>query len=250
MNAAPGARHETGEGDAWAALRLGNSLDGDVARYLVELDRQLQLYLARAMEHIPEAECLREGVLFQMTGGGKRIRAAMCTTACEIFCGSFQPALGFAAAIEHLHDCSLVHDDIADGDQARRGREVGVAHAINIGDVCIPLGALAVLEAAYSARTKVALFQVLSELGLLVAQGQCMDINPRRNDTPTAEDLRRVYTQEDRRGFRDGASRRGSSAAPRRGTSNASVPSRCRPGWRLRKDTTPWMSSSGAPVSS
>ena len=228
----------------------GNSLDGDVARYLLELDRQLQLYLERAMEHIPEAECLREGVLFQMTGGGKRIRAAMCTTACEIFCGSFQPALGFAAAIEHLHNCSLVHDDIADGDQARRGREVGVAHAINIGDVCIPLGALAVLEAAYSARTKVALFQVLSELGLLVAQGQCMDIDPRRNDTPTAEDLRRVYTQEDRRGFRDGASRRGSSAAPRRGTSNASVPSRCRPGWRLRSDTTPWMSSSGAPVSS
>jgi len=171
----------------------GNGLDVDIDRYLLEIDRQLQPYLEQAVERIPEVDSLKEGVSFQVLGGGKRVRAALCTTACEMFCGSSHPALNFAAAIEHLQNFSLIHDDIADGDGERRGREsawrrFGVAHAINIGDVFIPLSSLAILEAAYSAQTKVALFQVLSEMGLLVTEGQGLDINLRRNDAPTPED--------------------------------------------------------------
>jgi geranylgeranyl diphosphate synthase type I len=172
---------------------VANGLDGDVDRYLLDVDRQLQPYLEQAVQRIPEVDGLKEGVSFQVMGGGKRIRAALCTTVCEIFCGSSEPALNFAAAIEHLQNFSLVHDDIADGDHERRGREsawrrFGVAHAINIGDVFIPLSALAILEAAYTAQTKVALLRVLSELGLLVTEGQGLDINLRRNDAPTPED--------------------------------------------------------------
>lgn len=168
-------------------------LDGDIDRYLVEVDRELQPYLDQAVERTPEVDCLKEGVSYQVLGGGKRVRAALCATTCEMFCGSYRPALHFAAAIEHLQNFSLIHDDIADGDGERRGRpsawqRFGVAHAINIGDAFIPLSSLAILEGAYSAQTKVALFQVLSELGLLVTEGQGLDINLRRNDAPTPED--------------------------------------------------------------
>lgn len=170
----------------------GSGLDADVDRYLLEVDRQLQPYLEQALDRVPEVHGLKEGVSFQVLGGGKRIRAALCTTACEIFCGSHRPALSFAAAIEHLQNFSLIHDDIADGDGERRGREsawqrFGVAHAINIGDIFIPLCSLAILEAGYSAQTKVQLFHVMSEFGLQVTEGQGLDINLRRNDAPTPE---------------------------------------------------------------
>ena len=125
-----------------------------------------------------------------MLGGGKRVRAALCAATCEVFAGSYQQALGFAAALEHLQNFTLVHDDIADGDTERRGREsawkrFGLAHGINIGDVFIPLSGLAILETDLDVQTKMRLFRVLSEYGLEVVEGQSLDINLRAHDAPT-----------------------------------------------------------------
>jgi 4-hydroxy-3-methylbut-2-enyl diphosphate reductase len=55
--------------------------------------------------------------------------------------GSIDRVVPFAAAVELVHNWSLVHDDIEDGDRTRRGRPAlwticGEAHAINVGD-CI-----------------------------------------------------------------------------------------------------------------
>lgn len=109
---------------------------------------------------------------------------------CEVFSGSYREALGFAAALEHLQNFTLVHDDIADGDVERRGREsawkrFGLAHGINIGDVFIPLSGLAILEADLDVQTKMRLFRVLSDHGLEVVEGQSLDINLRGDDAPT-----------------------------------------------------------------
>jgi geranylgeranyl pyrophosphate synthase len=63
-----------------------------------------------------------------------------------------------------------------------------LAHGVNIGDIFIPLSALAILEGEYTPATKIRLFQILTEYGLEVAEGQGLDINLRRNDDPTLED--------------------------------------------------------------
>ena len=73
--------------------------------------------------------------------GGKKLRATLAILACSAAGGDLERALPFAAAVELIHNWSLVHDDIEDGDRTRRGRPAlwticGEAQAINVGD-CI-----------------------------------------------------------------------------------------------------------------
>jgi geranylgeranyl pyrophosphate synthase len=84
--------------------------DEDVEFFLQTVDRQLEPHLKQALNLVPEGKGLKEGIMYQVHSGGKRIRAALCVTVCELFCGSPQRALSFAAAIEHLQNFSLIHD--------------------------------------------------------------------------------------------------------------------------------------------
>lgn len=70
---------------------------------------------------------------------GKALRPALCISAGRAFGASFDDVLGIAVAIELLHNAFLVHDDVADGSEIRRGRPTlaashGVAAAVNAGD--------------------------------------------------------------------------------------------------------------------
>jgi geranylgeranyl diphosphate synthase type I len=85
-----------------------------------------------------------------------------------------------------------VHDDIADGDEERRSqpslwKQFGLAHAINIGDIFIPLGALAILESTYDAQIKLRLMRSVCEFSIEVSEGQSLDINLRETDIPSLE---------------------------------------------------------------
>ena len=70
---------------------------------------------------------------------GKALRPALCLSAGRAFGGNPDDLLGVAVAIELLHNAFLVHDDIADGSEMRRGRPTlaathGMAAALNAGD--------------------------------------------------------------------------------------------------------------------
>ncbi|BBY44193.1 polyprenyl synthetase family protein [Mycolicibacterium celeriflavum] len=70
---------------------------------------------------------------------GKALRPALCLAASRVFGAESDDALGVAVAIELLHNAFLVHDDIADGSEMRRGRPTlaagyGMAAALNAGD--------------------------------------------------------------------------------------------------------------------
>jgi geranylgeranyl diphosphate synthase type II len=70
---------------------------------------------------------------------GKALRPALCLAAGRVFGAESDDLLGIAVAIELLHNAFLVHDDIADGSELRRGRPTlaashGIAAALNAGD--------------------------------------------------------------------------------------------------------------------
>ena len=71
--------------------------------------------------------------------GGKRIRTRLALAACKALGVPDRAAVAWAAACEILHNATLVHDDLQDGDRVRRGRPTvwathGAAQAINVGD--------------------------------------------------------------------------------------------------------------------
>lgn len=71
--------------------------------------------------------------------GGKRIRPVLTLLSAEAAGGAWQRAIPAAAAVELLHNFTLIHDDIEDNSPTRRGRPTvwqlwGVAQAINTGD--------------------------------------------------------------------------------------------------------------------
>ena len=125
---------------------------------------------------------LRQGIVDQIASGGKRLRAALAVLACELFGEPPATALDFAAAIEHLQNASLIHDDIADGDRQRRNQiatwaKHGIGHAVNIGDGFLPLVTLAIVEAPYAEAVKLQLFRLLAECGLEMVEGQALDLS-------------------------------------------------------------------------
>lgn len=70
-----------------------------------------------------EPKLLYEPIKYILSGGGKRIRPALLIFSCEAFGGKPEDAYSAAVAIEILHNFTLVHDDIMDNADTRRGKE-------------------------------------------------------------------------------------------------------------------------------
>lgn len=106
------------------------------------LDTILSLIDEVVVETTPGESSLVEMNRYHMETGGKRLRALLPLSVAEVF--EVDPArlLPFAAACELLHNATLVHDDLQDGDTIRRGAptvwaQFGEARAINLGDAML-----------------------------------------------------------------------------------------------------------------
>lgn len=115
---------------------------------------------------------------------GKRLRPLLCLLACEASGGDYRCALVAAAAIELLHNFTLIHDDIEDGDILRHGRPTvwaawGIAQALNVGDGMHVLARSALTQGLadrVAARTVVQLSAEFDQTCLRICQGQHLDI--------------------------------------------------------------------------
>ncbi len=127
---------------------------------------------------------------------GKRVRPVMCLLACEASSGSWEQALPAAAAIELIHNFTLIHDDIQDNSLQRHGRDTvwhvwGLAQGINTGDGMWALAQAAVhrlREQGRPAETVLAVSRLLSESCLSLCAGQHLDIRYETLATVSLED--------------------------------------------------------------
>jgi geranylgeranyl diphosphate synthase type I len=116
---------------------------------------------------------------------GKRIRPLLCLMACDAVGGEVEQAVPAAASIEILHNFSLVHDDIEDGDEMRRHRRTmwnvwGVPQAVNAGDGMFAIAYQAMLrlpERGVSAATTVSALDRFTCTCIMLTEGQYLDIS-------------------------------------------------------------------------
>jgi geranylgeranyl diphosphate synthase type I len=117
--------------------------------------------------------------------GGKALRASLCMLASEAVGGDSRRALPAAAAVELVHNFSLIHDDIQDRDSERHDRLTvwsiwGEAQAINAGDALLALARRSLMGLADRGTPPQVVNEaarVLDGRTLEMVEGQTLDIS-------------------------------------------------------------------------
>jgi geranylgeranyl diphosphate synthase type II len=146
---------------------------------LAEAQKLIENHL-RNIKFPEEPAALYDPVRYILSIGGKRIRPALVLLACDMFAGSVDSALHPATAIELFHNFTLLHDDIMDKSELRRGK--ATVHikwneniAILSGDVMSILANRFLNESPGAVLRKVN--DVFTLTAMQVCEGQQMDMN-------------------------------------------------------------------------
>ena len=141
---------------------------------LKEINEAIEAYLQngeprklyQAMQHLPLA-------------GGKRLRPILAIISCEAVGGDGKKAIPFGVALELIHTFTLVHDDIMDRDEERRGipsvhKKFGEATAILAGDALFAKA----FEVASEVKENVGiLVKNIATMAREICEGQQMDMS-------------------------------------------------------------------------
>ncbi len=130
-------------------------------------------------------EILYEASRHLVLAGGKRLRPFLTMKACEAVGGDARDAVPFAAALEILHNFTLVHDDVMDNDSVRRGAPTvhtkwGVPMAICAGDLLFAKVFEAMVNHApegMSARRVNICVSKATEATIELCEGQVLDVS-------------------------------------------------------------------------
>lgn len=140
------------------------------------IDKAIDNYL-----YEKEPAALYDAVKYLPAAGGKRLRPIIACLACEAVGGNVMDAIPFGVALEIIHTFTLVHDDIMDRDEERRGKPsvhalFGDATAILAGDA---LFAKAFEIASYTKDDHVAktILRHLAIMSKEICEGQQLDIS-------------------------------------------------------------------------
>ncbi|HEU5099657.1 MAG TPA: polyprenyl synthetase family protein [Roseiflexaceae bacterium] len=116
---------------------------------------------------------------------GKLLRPRLTLLACHAAGGDARQALPLAAGIQLLHDFSLIHDDIEDNSDTRRGRPTvwklwGLAHGVNAGDGMFVVAHLALHRLSQMGLPPEVVLEILrrfDETILTICEGQFLDLS-------------------------------------------------------------------------
>lgn len=152
------------------AERVATTLEEVHRRWIGELER-------RILESGGASGLIGEMNAYHLATGGKRLRALLPVWVCDNLGGRPESALDFGAGLELLHNATLIHDDVQDGDTHRRGRATvwhrwGVAQAINAGDALV----FRAMERITRAPAGPRVLPMVCDTMVSLIEGQAMDL--------------------------------------------------------------------------
>ncbi len=162
-------------GDVETLVRLASADMADVDR----------LILDRMRSEVPLIPALAEHLI---SAGGKRLRPLLTLAAARLCGGGGENAAKLAAAVEFIHTATLLHDDVVDGSEMRRGKTAahliwGSAQSVLVGDflfsrsfeLMVETGSLRALE-------------ILSRASSVIAEGEVLQLT-RAHDLKLSQSL-------------------------------------------------------------
>lgn len=136
-------------------------------------------YLLSKLKGNPQS--LYVAASYLIKNGGKRLRPFLVFKSCQVLGGKAQTAKAAAAAVEMIHNFSLVHDDIMDNDEVRHGvptthTKFGLPLAILAGDVLFSKAYQIITESHLSDKITSKLLSKLAKGCVDICEGQQLDI--------------------------------------------------------------------------
>lgn len=157
------------------------SFEEYLTSYADKVGEMINSYIPRG-SHPDMDAYLYDPLLAYSKNGGKRHRPLICFAACLAVSGKMEYATSGAAAIEHFHTAALIHDDIADEAELRRGVPCfhlteGIGLAINAGDLALSLVNNTVMsDPLLDDSMKVRVMTELVRMTQHTVEGQALDI--------------------------------------------------------------------------
>ena len=153
----------------------------DAKEYLkkmsAELDGPIKSYIGNE-----EPSNLMEATRQYPYRGGKRMRPAMAVACCGAVGGDRSKAFPLAVAVEYIHNFTLVHDDLMDGDESRRGMttihvKYGMPTAVLAGDALFAKAYQIICDLDIPAERMRSALRYVSKAVWDLARGPQMDVN-------------------------------------------------------------------------
>jgi len=141
-------------------------VDNALAKYLEDAEHE---ELKKAMMHLPMA-------------GGKRLRPILAMLVADAIAGKGKETIPFGIALELIHNFTLVHDDIMDGDNLRRGIKTvhyqwNLPTAINAGDALFARAFEVLCEVALPKKKFANMVKEVARMTRKIAEGQQWDMD-------------------------------------------------------------------------
>jgi geranylgeranyl diphosphate synthase type I len=148
-----------------------------------------------------ENENLRNAMMHYPKAGGKRLRPIFTMLVADAISKSGTKAMPFGVAVEMAHNFTLIHDDIMDNDDTRRGMKTthivfGMPAAILAGDALFAKAFEAVGGMDVDSESKNRLNSLLARAVLLVAEGQQMDMDFEISESIRDEDYLKMIERK------------------------------------------------------
>ena len=162
--------------------------------------KKINEYLMHSMDAV-EDKNLKAAMAHYPAAGGKRLRPLLATMVCEAVGGKWQNAVPFGVALEIVHNFTLVHDDVMDEDDTRRGiktvhAQYGIPEAILAGDALFARAFEIIPESDVDSEDVVKLTTILAKSVRLLAEGQQMDMDFEDAKKITSDDYMKMIERK------------------------------------------------------
>lgn len=163
----------------------GSALDALIEATATDMQAVNAMILSRAESHV---EIVPEVARYLIDAGGKRLRPMLTLASAHLLGAASGNQINYAAAVEFMHNATLLHDDVVDESDMRRGKPAarkvwGNQASVLVGDFLLGQAFLMMVEAG-----ELDALEVLSKAAAVIAEGEVLQLSKAGDpDTTDAE---------------------------------------------------------------